>query len=371
MPSFFRVLFGLLVMLRLVIGCAPMALGQDSDFSLSEMPPLPQTEGFAGSFVGVSGNHLLVIGGANFPELKPWEGGTKVWYRSVLALPLRPEGAAPATAADPITQSRANWTTVGQIDAPLGYGVSATFGDDVLCVGGSAATSHSAEVLAIQFDGRQVSQRRLAMLPVPLANHFGARVGNELIIAGGQQSPDDTRAESAVWSLCPDDPNANWSQLPKFPGTGRILAVAASAGDCFWIIGGAALTEGPDGKPQRRYLRDAWKYCHRTGWMQLPDLPMPCVAAPSPAPDFGEGPVILGGDNGMQVGQDPSTHRGFSKQALRFSTGENRWVPAGLFSPATVTAATVAVGSDWFIPTGEIRPGVRSPAVWRLRVRKP
>lgn len=371
MPSLFRVLFGLLLMLVQGTGIVPIALCQDQEFSLSEMPPLPQTEGFAGSFVGVSGNHLLVIGGANFPDLKPWQGGTKVWYRSVLALPLSSKGGSRATTADAATHRQASWTTAGQLDTPLGYGVSATFGEDVLCVGGSAATGHSAEVLAIRYDGRQVSQRQLAKLPVPLANHFGARVGNELIIAGGQQSPDDTQAESAVWSLRPDDPNAGWSQLPEFPGTGRILAVAASSGDCFWIIGGAALSEGPDGKPQRRYLRDAWKYCHGTGWTQLPDLEMPCVAAPSPAPDFGDGPVILGGDDGLQMGKDPATHRGFSKQVIRFSTRENRWVQAGLFAPATVTATSVEVGSDWFIPSGEIRPGVRSPKVWRLRPGKP
>ena len=371
MPAFSRVMFGFLLVLVLGTGTIPMALCQDQEFSLSEMPPLPQTEGFAGSFVGVSGNHLLVIGGANFPDLKPWQGGTKVWYRSVLALPLGSKGAIRATTADATTQSSLSWTTIGQLDAPLGYGVSATFGEDVLCVGGSSATGHSAAVLALRFDGQRVSQRRLPDLPMSLANHFGTRVGEELIIAGGQQSPDDTQAESAVWSLRPDDPNTAWSQLPEFPGTGRILAVAASSGDCFWVIGGAALSEGPDGKPQRRYLRDAWKYCHDTGWTQLPDLPTPCVAAPSPAPDFGDGPVILGGDDGLQVGKDPSTHRGFSKQAIRFSTCENRWVQAGLFAPATVTATTVAVGSDWLIPSGEIRPGVRSPKVWWLRAGKP
>ena len=35
---------------------------------------------------GVSGGALLVAGGANFPDKKPWQGGTKVWYDTVFVL---------------------------------------------------------------------------------------------------------------------------------------------------------------------------------------------------------------------------------------------------------------------------------------------
>src|SRR5690348_5467737 len=51
---------------------------------------LPDREGFAGSFAGVSGGALLVAGGSNFPAAKPWEGGKKVWYDTVFLLE-RPE----------------------------------------------------------------------------------------------------------------------------------------------------------------------------------------------------------------------------------------------------------------------------------------
>ena len=48
-----------------------------------KLPPLPDREGFAGSFAGVSGDALLVAGGANFPGAKPWEGGAKAWTCSL------------------------------------------------------------------------------------------------------------------------------------------------------------------------------------------------------------------------------------------------------------------------------------------------
>ena len=51
-----------------------------------QLPPIPDREGFAGSYAGVSGNALLVAGGANFPDKRPWEGGTKIWYDRVFVL---------------------------------------------------------------------------------------------------------------------------------------------------------------------------------------------------------------------------------------------------------------------------------------------
>jgi N-acetylneuraminic acid mutarotase len=50
------------------------------------LPPLPDREGFAASFAGVSGGALIVAGGANFPDKRPWEKGKKIWYASVFVL---------------------------------------------------------------------------------------------------------------------------------------------------------------------------------------------------------------------------------------------------------------------------------------------
>jgi hypothetical protein len=52
----------------------------DIHLKWASLPPLPDREGYAGSFAGVSDGVLLVAGGANFQDRRPWEGGTKVWY---------------------------------------------------------------------------------------------------------------------------------------------------------------------------------------------------------------------------------------------------------------------------------------------------
>src|ERR1019366_969557 len=50
------------------------------------LPSLPDKEGFAGSFAGVSNGAMIVAGGANFPDKKPWDGGKKLWYDTVFVL---------------------------------------------------------------------------------------------------------------------------------------------------------------------------------------------------------------------------------------------------------------------------------------------
>ena len=53
---------------------------------ISEFASLPNTEGMAGMFAGISNGTLFCMGGANFPNLKPWQGGTKNWYEDIYML---------------------------------------------------------------------------------------------------------------------------------------------------------------------------------------------------------------------------------------------------------------------------------------------
>ena len=62
------------------------------------LPDLPDKEGFAGVFAGVVSeggeDFLVVAGGANFPEGRPWENGKKVYYDEVFVLPLKDVGCS-------------------------------------------------------------------------------------------------------------------------------------------------------------------------------------------------------------------------------------------------------------------------------------
>jgi N-acetylneuraminic acid mutarotase len=307
----------LLVFLVLFSGCATSA-GRSQ-----QLPSLPDPEGFAGSFAGVSNGVLLFGGGANFPGRKlQWQGGTKVWYDTVFALD-RPDG---------------KWTAAGKLPRPLGYGVSVTYAGDVVCVGGSDARRHYADAFRLSWRGGTIITTPLPPLPHPVANACGALVGDRLYIAGGQERPDSKQALHAVYCIDLAAAPPQWQEVEPWPGDGRMLAVAAGVSGSLFIAGGTGLVSTADGKVQRRYLKDAYRYDRATGWRRIADLPYPVVAAPSPAPADDSGFYILGGDDGSQVDIAPAEHRGFVRRTLRYDIRSGKWSDAGA-GPAARGAA--------------------------------
>lgn len=313
-------------------------------------PPLPNKEGVAGSFAGVSNGALLVAGGANFPDKKPWEGGKKVWHDTVVVLE-KPDGV---------------WKVAGTLPRPLGYGVSVTHGTGVVCVGGSDAERHYADAFRLDWQAGKLVITALPPMPGPVANACGALVGDTLYVAGGLDSPGATTTLSTLWTLDLAARQPRWVKQTDLP-TGRMLAVAAGADRAFWLVGGVDLGT----KGERRYLKDAWRYDPAQGWKRLADLPAPVCAAPSPAPTDRTGFYLLGGDDGTQVGVAPEKQRGFGRTLLRYDVKVARWIDAGEMAAAHVTTPCVAWGGTWVVPSGEVRPGVRSPAVWIFTPGRP
>ncbi|WP_038170997.1 hypothetical protein [Verrucomicrobium sp. BvORR106] len=331
-----------------------MATAAASEPSLKweKLPALPDPEGFASMYSGVSHDTLLAAGGANFPGKRPWEGGTKVWYDTVWAL----------------NQPTGTWQKAGQLPQPLGYGASVTWRDEVICAGGSHSAGHVADVFALRLDQGKLVTRSLPKLPKPCANMSWALVNDVLYLSGGIERTDATSAMATLWSLRLSDANAYWQELPPCPGTPRMLAVAGAWEGAFYLFGGAGLQPGPDGKPSRIWLKDAWRYTAGSGWEKLPDLPRVAVAAPSPAPSVVEGLVIASGDDGSKVGFKPETdHPGFPKNGLLFSPRTGTWVELASVPFSLATAPVTPWQGGWVIPSGEARPGYRTPQVWFMK----
>jgi len=314
-----------------------------------ELSSLPDAEGFAGSYAGVSGGALLVAGGANFPERRPWDGGTKVWHDTVFVLE-KPDGA---------------WRIAGRLPRPSGYGVALTVDEGVLLIGGGDSRENFADVLLSRWDGAEVSFEKLPPLPEPLAMCTGAMLGRTVFVAGGLSRPDSTEARNAFLSLDLDNQAAGWRKLDPWPGPERFLATGGALNGTFLLFGGARLKPGPDGQPQREMLRDAWRYTPGIGWAPLTDLPKPHVATPGPAPTLGPSHLLLvGGDDGTQVSHPPANHPGFPRDLWAYHTITDSWARMGTLPFSLVTTPALSWHGRIIVPGGEARPGVRSTAVW-------
>ncbi|AMV33846.1 N-acetylneuraminate epimerase [Pirellula sp. SH-Sr6A] len=333
-----------------------------------KLPPLPDPHGFAGAFVGLVDEELIVLGGANFPIAPPWEGGIKQWSRKRYRL----------------TSPDSSWVQSDDFREEIGYGVSITTAEGMVCIGGSNAHKHRDAVFLLQRDRSSdrtnaLEEIPLPSLPKPLANMCGVQSGGYLYVMGGSETPDATQSSSAflrlrwerktleAFATTDGSTDWRWESLPAWPGAPRMLATAAAINDTVLLAGGVALSADAKGKPVRRYLQDAFIYSPQRGWEQILDMPTPLAASPSPA-WVQQGVLrIFGGDTGSRASLAPSSdHPGFSGSEYVYDMEKRQWSVGGESPVAPVTTTTVWWRGKYIIPTGEVRPGVRTPSVWAV-----
>jgi N-acetylneuraminate epimerase len=321
------------------------------------LPDIPDAQGFAAPFAGVSGSALLLAGGANITGDKWSEPLHKKWYDSIFVLE-RPGGI---------------WKSGFHLPHACAYGVSITVPEGVACLGGSDATGHFSDAFILRWDKGEIHRMPLPSLPTPCANACGALVGHTLYLAGGSESPTAEKALHTFWALDLSKSPRSWQELPPWPGPARILAVAGSADGSFFLFSGAEIKPGPQGKPVRTYLTDAYAYSPEKGWKRIADLPRPAVAAPSPALPFAPDEIdLVSGDDGKNVTFEPvKNHPGFPHSLLIYHLSMDKWETRPDSPISRATAPTVAWGGGFAILNGEVRPRVRTPEVWLMSTSSP
>jgi len=396
------------ILLLSLLAIAPTAFCAGSDaLSWSELPPLPPARGqakqigLAGPFVGVHHDALILAGGANFPDAPPWRGGTKVWWADAFVL-VRDVDGTYAWTADPNHK----------LQRPLAYGAAVSTDSGVVCIGGCDANQCYADCFRLSWDPRRgrLETARLPSLPRPLAFCAAAKVGNVIYVAGGQETMKDARATKTFLALdlsTEGDANAFvWRELAPWPGPPRIVPVAAAQSDgadpCFHVFSGRDVAPGQVAVP----LTDAYRYDPkdpRRPWRKLADIAPNgeeprCVMAATAVASGAHHILIFGGDDGKpflelerlgrtiaQTADEAQAtalaqrkarmldgHPGFARDVLAYHTVTDTWTKLGrLPTGSHVTTAAVRWGDSIVIPSGEIRPGVRTAKVWQARAAAP
>jgi N-acetylneuraminate epimerase len=341
--------------------------------------------GLAGPIAGAHGDHLIVAGGANFPEpartsnRQPVLG--KVYWDDVFVL--RRRGGT------------YEWLDVhDRLRDSIGYGACLSTERGVLVIGGegfrggpngSAVTpvQKFADVFLLRYEGGLVRED-LPPLPRPLSYGAAARVDDTVYVAEGAD----------CFALDLTATGDGWATLDPWPGDARTVAVAASDDRRFYLLSGRAQLADKSW----RFYTDAYAY-DPSGrrWTRIADLPW-CITAGLATGDAG-GLVAFAGDRDFArwsriqdlaawrdetpTGSDEwarrndvltwtyDHHIGFNTDVLGYDPGRDRWSVVGSFPGAShVTTPAVTWGDDTIIASGEIRPGVRTPVVWRVAGEK-
>ncbi|WP_153558496.1 sodium:solute symporter family transporter [Roseimaritima sediminicola] len=362
------------ILLWLLLGTSVSLLsspsfGQASDqgqLVWRELPSLPDELGVAGPFVGVHNDALIVAGGANFPQ-PVWETD-KVWHDAIEVLVKTDEGLV--------------WKSGGTLPQAMAYGASVSTPAGVVCMGGNDSTQTFDQVFLLTWDGEAETVRTTSYppLPEPCAYAAATLVGNKIYLAGGQTGSSLQTASKHFWVLDLDNIDqgaaSGWQELAAWPGPSRAfnLTVSQHNGfeDCVYVISGRR-QEGSD--PQDvQFLKDVWEYAPSDGrWRPRAEAPR-CVMAGT-AIGYGQSHIfVLGGADGSRYFQGDvlrDEHPGFPKQALAYHTITNTWTSAGAMPRNHVTTTAVAWDGGIVIPSGEVRPRVRSPKVWRVTPAEP
>ncbi|PST82058.1 galactose oxidase [Pedobacter yulinensis] len=336
--------------------------------------------GVAGAVSGIHREVFLLAGGANFPEKMPWEGGKKHYSDEIHVFV--PDGPGLKAAAVRCRLSQA-----------VAYAGSTSTPEGIVYAGGENEAGLSGQAYLLRWEPRQrqVAIKRLPDLPLALTNTALVSIGHTVYAAGG----DGALVSSATFlSLDLRAARPEWQPLPDLPvALANTVLVAQKSGDRsgIFLIGGRTKTlTGISKLHGSVYFFDT----QNNTWEQraaVSDEKTPMNLSAGTGLAVGPDLILLaGGDRGevfhkietflaaIAAAKTPEekerltreknelviNHQGFFRGMLLYNTRKDCWTSAGeLPFPAQVTTTARFWGEKIILPSGEIRPGVRTPDI--------
>ena len=340
-----------------------------------------ESPGFAGAISGISNEAYIIAGGANFLDRMPWEGGKKAYSDRIFVF--ERSGRELIEAKE----------TTMNLPEPIAYCGSVSTEYGIVYAGGESeqGLSSNAFILSWDISARKMEVKTLPPLPLALAGVSLTRIGPVVYALGG----DGIRESSAaLFSINLSLPIRVWERLPDMPRPAAYMAALAQdspAGFQLYAIGGRAKTTSGISE----LYSDTLAYHPETKrWTELQpisDEGRRISLSAGAAHALGKRSIVLlGGDDGTvfhqietyfariasaadagekatlteEKNQLVTKHPGFYKGILHYDTFVNRWTRIAE-SPYPVPVCTSASlwGHELLIPSGETRPGKRSPDI--------
>lgn len=325
-------------------------------------------KGVSACYYGVINGYLYIAGGCNFPDKPVAEGGKKRFYKAIYAAKLNAEG------------DRLEWKTVGQMPQPAAYGVSVTYENSLIFVGGNNETGGLTTAIRLRPTATGMQQEALPSLPHALDNMAGAVVGHILYVVGGNCAGVATQK---TWSLdLKNTAKEGWKEEPSIPGIARVQPIAATLeGGLLGVWGGFA--PKTDSKAAQLAMNGASYNAGCGTWTALP-VPTDAIgeevftggATAIATPQ--KGVVVVGGVNkdvflaainklpeGYLL-HEPEWYR-FNSRVLCYRDGA--WTQLLQHPSVARAGCALAYWDGWvYVVGGELKPGIRTPEIVRFRV---
>lgn len=340
--------------------------------------------GLAGALTGIHNNRLFIAGGANFEDALPWNGGTKLYHDEVFILQKDADG-------------NCNWTFPDtKLSVPTAYSACVSLEDGIICLGGENTKGFLNCAKLISIEEKELQIKNLPELPFAVSNAGAAAIGKTIFLAGGIE---ESGASSRFLSLDISEENATWQILPELPeALSHAVVVAQSDGNekCIFVLSGRSKSGTCS-----TFHSTIWKYSPgKKEWLKAGSLKKENgeyfgLSAGTGLAYEQHSILILGGDEGklfnkterfiysIDTTKNPhkkqqlidqkiahlNGHPGFSKKIYQFNTITGKVTQLNDFpGMAQVTTTAFWWNNEIIIPSGEIRPGVRTPVISRGKI---
>lgn len=375
---------------------------QNNYFKFSQLPDLPPNSsystqpGLAGPYTGIDDGVLIVAGGANFPDKLPWKGGPKTYYTEIFILKTN-------------TTGEYSWEKTNQkIPFASGYGGAVETPLGLFCFGGNTADKSISESWFIHYNSltESIEIKTGPELPVPLTNFAFAKVDGNIYVAGGLTKLSGASGNHFFQlQMSGNNPmDWTWEALPPWQGKSRAFAVGVGQSNgetnCFYLFSGRNIQPGNDpvilydAHVYNPYL-NRWSVVSEGDQKEFPFMDgtaFPAGAATIVFPSGANGELMkkqLEIENQIALVKSTeaneseldslqaallhhlNNHSGFGNEMMAFNTITNEIYSVGqLPGTGQVNATAVKWGTEVFIPSGEIRPGVRTPGTLKITIDK-
>lgn len=334
--------------------------------------------GLAGAYSGIIKNNLIILGGANFPDKMPWDGGLKKYHSTIYVLSL--SGKKPC-----------QWVST-KIDfpVPIAYGATVLHKDKLICIGGENDNGPTDRIWQVSLNPLRdnVLIKELSRLPVPLTNLTANIIGHTLFIAGGESK---SEVSNKLYSLDLKHIEKGFKSLPSVPvalSHAVFLSHSIKSGADLFLIGGRKKNQNGIST----LYSSVFKYNVKSNtWATLADLPY-ALSALTGVTISNNQILILAGDTGETFSKTEQyllaistekevakkdelinqknhlqiNHPGFSKNILQYNVQNNVWSEVGTFPyEAAVTTTALRWHKSIIIPSGEIKAGIRTPKIFK------
>lgn len=339
----------------------------------AKIPPAhmqTQSLGLAGAAVGVTNHKLMIVGGTNFPDKMPWDGGKKNYYDDIFIYNEDTRGLKMLSTATPF-----------KLPFNLAYGAVSSTPSGIVIAGGENENGLSNKVIVLNWKDEKLMLSYLPDLPKRLTNAALTTIGNMLYLAGGEVE-NATTDQFLVLDM--NKQQEGWRKISPLPKPVSHTVLLSNAHDIY-LIGGRKKNIGDT---STIYSEVYIFNIKNQDWTLKNKLPYPISAASGIIK--GNSILVFSGDKGetfhkaesliaaIDREKDPvkkeflnqqkielqASHPGFSKTVLRLNLSKGNWMKLKTAMPyGTVTTNAVLLNNEIILAGGEIRAGVRTPDI--------